>query len=395
MLILTSSWTIAKPTVDIAIALDTSGSMQNLIAQVRDGLWTTLNGLGEIKKDGEVADLRLALIEYGSGVIPGEENFMRILSPLTNQHTEIADKLFATQTTGSEEFVGKAISLATNFLDWSKQSSDFRSIIVAGNETVHQGPVKPFESAKDSSTEGIIVNSIFAGPAVIQKFPHQHFGPGFGNPHAPNPVPAQPEKPSKPVEEPNPIFSEWQQLAREGNGNSLNIDISNGMVYIDTPFDTQIVTKTDLLSETYLPFGKNGQEEFQKMIDLNKKIKDSGAGSYISWGSYLGGHYSDTATATWDLVTASELEDFDLSSINDEHLPEKMRGLSLSDKQLVIDYNKAARLEINNDIKDLQEKRKKFIEDYNKKNSNDAQGNFAKALKDIIQKQLKNQGFSL
>jgi len=161
--LLMSANLFAKPTADIAILLDTSGSMQGLINQVRDGLWQTINGLGEIKKDGEVADLRLALYEYGSGVVSQEANFIQMLAPLTTDHTVIAQKLFATEAKGGTEYSGMAIQMASTDLAFSVDAGDFKSIVIAGNETIYQGPVDPLKAAEDSLSKDILVNSIFAG----------------------------------------------------------------------------------------------------------------------------------------------------------------------------------------------------------------------------------------
>ncbi len=103
----------AAPTADIAIVLDTSGSMQGLINQVRDGLWKTLNSLGELKKDGKKAEVRLALLEYGSGVVPEETNFIQLLTPLTTDHNKLAQALFATKNQGGTEYSGVALKRAT------------------------------------------------------------------------------------------------------------------------------------------------------------------------------------------------------------------------------------------------------------------------------------------
>jgi hypothetical protein len=380
------------PRADISILLDTSGSMGNLIGQVRDGLWQTLNSLSGLKKDGVPAELRLGLIEYGSGVVDGDVNFMQVLTPLTSTHTDIAEKLFATQALGGTELVGTAINLSLGELAWTTEPEDFRAIVVAGNETIHQGEIPAFGMAEKAVAADTIVNTIFAGPQTIT-----HFGGGFGGGFGPSfPVSPGPTEPIvKPEPKLNPIFAEWKKLAETGLGEGLNIDISGAMAYVESPFDKEIVSATDSLSSTFLPFGKNGQAEFEKMKKLNSNIKNSGAGSYISWGSYLGGSFSHVSVSSWDLVAASDLKDFDLVKIAEEDLPKKMQGLSLAEKLLIIEKNKTARADINTQIKLLQEKRKKFVDDYIANNANADQQNFAKALKDIIIKQLEAKGFTL
>lgn len=381
------------PTADIAILLDTSGSMQGLINQVRDGLWQTLNNLGELKRDGEKARLRLSLYEYGSGSVSAEANFLQQLSPLTTDHTKIAEKLFATKATGSQEYSGTAISMASHDLKWTADSLDFKSIVIAGNETIHQGPIKPLQAAIDAFNKHIIVNSIFAGPQTITR---GGFGGGFGGhgcafcPPNPNPNPTPSPDPVK-----NPIFVEWELLAQAGGGETLNIDHNNAIPYVKSPFDERIVEITKEINETFLPFGKNGRDEYDRMLDLDGRIRNSGAGSYMDWGSYRGGNFGSATIAKWDLVTAMEDENFDLSAIPESELPEQLRGLSMKDKKAFIKKFADKRKVLEEEARDLREQRRVFVENELRDRQGQDQQSFADALKAIIVKQLQDKGFEL
>ncbi len=391
----------ATPTANVAILLDTSGSMQGLIDQVRDGLWQTLNNLGEIRKDGKKADLRLALFEYGSGTVSSEANFIQMLSPLTTDHTKIAEKLFATKTTGSLEYAGEAISRATMDLDWSTDGEDFNSIVIAGNETIHQGKVKPLEAALEAFKKDILVNSIFAGAQTVQTGGFNNGGGGFGGGFGcafcnPPTTPTTPTEPPTPTFSKNPIFTEWEQMAEAGRGETLNIDHNNSMPFIESPFDKRIVEITVEINTTFLPFGKDGQSEFDRMITLDRNIRNSGAGSYIGWGSYRGGNFGSATNAKWDLVTLV-IEDpkFDLAAISEEHLPKELKGLSLEAKKAVVQSFIAKREGLEAESKELGEKRRVFVASEMEDREGEDQQNFAAAFKDIIVKQLVDKGFEI
>ena len=244
---------IAKPKADIAFIIDTSGSMQGLINQVRDGVWSTLNNLGEIKKNGDIAELRLALYEYGSGVVSSEANFIQLLVPLTTDHMSVAEKLFATKAIGSQEYSGMAIKLATENLDFSKSINDFKSIILAGNETIHQGPVDPLLASSEALDKDILINTIYAGSQTRTVFNSGGTG-GFGCGFRicqPTPTPI----PSDPQTELNPEFAEFMELAKVGGGMTLNIDQNNSIPFVSSPYDEKIIFTTEAITETYLPFG--------------------------------------------------------------------------------------------------------------------------------------------
>ncbi|MCF8060259.1 MAG: hypothetical protein K9K67_13240 [Bacteriovoracaceae bacterium] len=383
--------TANAPQADIAILLDTSGSMQGLINQVRDGLWQTLNNLGRVTKDGLDANVRLALYEYGSGVVPEETGFIQLLTPLTTDHTLLAGKLFATEAKGGSEYSGLAISRATTDLKWGELTSDFKSIILAGNETLFQGPVDPFVATSEAVGKGIIVNTVFAGPETLST----GNGGGFGNGCAFCPLPTTPNPPVQTDPVPNSIFLEWKKLATDGLGASLSIDSNQSLPYVESPFDGEIIKLTEAINTTFLPFGPNGQSEFERMINLDRQIRSSGAGTYMDWGSYQGGHFGQLNQSTWDLVSASKVEGFDITLIKETDLPKDMQGESVFEKLEIIRTQRDKRDVLQGNIDALQVKRAEFVAEVHRQNQTDGQKTFADAIKGVIISQLKDAGFTL
>ncbi len=386
-LALSSTVYSAAPTADIAILLDTSGSMGSLIGQVRDGLWKTLNSLGSLEKDGQKAEVRLALYEYGSGVVPAEANFIQLLTPLTADHTLLAQALFATKAEGREEYSGKAIDLASKDLAWTKELGDFRSIVIAGNETIHQGSVKPLEAAENALQKDILVNTIFAGPQTRPAFSRCGFG-GFGcTGHQPPAIPADPVV--------DPIFLEWKEMATSGGGQVLNIDHTQAQPYIESPFDKEIVSLTASINETFLPFGKLGESEYARMISLDSDIRNSGSGSYMDWGTYRGGSFGQASQSAWDLVSAVDREDFELGTVLDVDLPEALRGKTIEEKLKIIASFKSKREAIEEEIKLLRAKRSDFVAAELLRIGNEGEKTFSDAIKIMLVDQLKKKGFEL
>lgn len=402
----------AAPTADIAIALDTSGSMQSLITQVRDGLWKTLNSLGELKKGEEKATLRLALYEYGSGVVSAEANFIQLLTPLTSDHTLLAEALFATKAQGSAEYSGLVIQLANKDLKWAQGLGDFKSIVIAGNETIHQGPVNPIDSAKAAFGDDIIINTVFAGPQT--NTPITFPGGGFGNGgcrgfFCPNPLPHQPTQPNQPTQPtdptPNPIFLEWRELAHAGGGAGLNIDHTKAIPYIESPFDAEIIKLTEAVNETYLPFGEKGASEYQRMRELDRNIRSSGAGTYMDWGGYRDGNFGQVTQSSWDLVSlfSDSLENEEkekqliqvLNETKDEHLPESIKGKTFEEKLTIVKATFEKRQKLEESITELKEKRRLFVEEELRNLQGEQEKTFAEAIKEVIVRQLEAKGFSV
>src|SRR6056300_2083232 len=66
--------------VQLAILLDTSGSMSGLIEQTKTQLWKVVNTFIGAKQNGQVPFVEVALYEYGSG---GAPHYLRSIQPLT------------------------------------------------------------------------------------------------------------------------------------------------------------------------------------------------------------------------------------------------------------------------------------------------------------------------
>ena len=99
--------TSLRQSIMLALLLDTSNSMDGLIDQAKSQLWTIVNELAAAKcDDGSRPDIKIALYEYGNDNLPSSENYIRMVSPLTNDLDEISSKLFALTTNGGNEFCG-------------------------------------------------------------------------------------------------------------------------------------------------------------------------------------------------------------------------------------------------------------------------------------------------
>ena len=55
----------SKAKIQVALLLDTSGSMDGLIEQAKSQLWKMVNELAKATQNGETPDIELALYEYG------------------------------------------------------------------------------------------------------------------------------------------------------------------------------------------------------------------------------------------------------------------------------------------------------------------------------------------
>ncbi|MEX0704784.1 MAG: VWA domain-containing protein [Planctomycetales bacterium] len=314
-----------KPRIQMAILLDTSGSMNGLINQARTQIWKIVNELATAKRDGKSPDLRVALYEYGKSSLPASEGHLRQIVPLTDDLDKISEELFALTTNGGSEHCGQVIDAATKGLAWSGSDADLKLIYIAGNEPFTQGPVDYREACQAAVKRGIVVNTIFCGP------------------------------------EAEGVRTMWQDGARISDGLFASIDQNQAVAEVKTPFDEKLAALGGEINKTYVAYGKKAERENlarrQVAQDANAKAAAPAAAAeraaFKSSGQYR--------NAAWDLLDALDQKTVKLEDVKDEDLPEELRKLSLEERQAHLDKKREERAKIQGEIKELSEKRSEFI----------------------------------
>jgi hypothetical protein len=95
-----------KPLVQMAILLDTSGSMSGLIDQARAELWAIVNEFIFAKRGDMAPEVQVALYEYGKMSLPQEGGYIRRIVPFTTDLDKVSEELFALKTNGGDEYCG-------------------------------------------------------------------------------------------------------------------------------------------------------------------------------------------------------------------------------------------------------------------------------------------------
>jgi hypothetical protein len=339
--------------VDLAICLDTSGSMSGLIDAARQKLWSIANDLAMAKP---APRLRVALLTFGNDGHRAEDGWVRLETPLTDDLDLVSQKLFALTTNGGTELVGRVLSRAGGVLDWTPSDSALKLIIVAGNEEADQDQVVRFEDAcREVIGRGIMVNSIYCGPAT------------------------------------DPIAPRWQQVAQLADGHFACIDQNQGTVVIATPFDAELAALSTAINTTYLPFGSRGQEGA-----LNQTMQDQNAASLntAAAAERCATKASALYACTWDLVDACRTGQVKLEEIPVNDLPEAMRSMSLDDRRAHMGEMDRRRAELQQQVHDLTTRRAQFIAEESARQSADDSRSFDAAVRRAVRAQAASKGFS-
>ncbi|HEX8824653.1 MAG TPA: vWA domain-containing protein [Archangium sp.] len=347
---------ISAPKVQLALLLDTSSSMDGLIEQAKRQLWTVVNAFQNARREGQSAQLEIALYEYGNDTLSSEGGFIRQVVPLTTDLDRVSEQLFALKTNGGSEFCGQAIQKATQQLAWSKAKKDLKIIYIAGNEPFTQGPV-PFRTAISAAKEhGIVVNTIHCGEASEGS------------------------------------RSGWAEGARLAGGQPFNIDQNRAVAMIAAPQDEEISRLGVELNKTYLGYGRAGAEAKKRQVTQDYNASSNAVSATSRAVSKASRLYDNSG---WDLVDGTKKGKVKLEELKDEELPEELRGKSAEERKAVLAAKEKERGELQARIQHLNQERQKYLASKEKESAAEGGNTLDKAILQSVQAQAGAQGFTL
>jgi hypothetical protein len=324
----------AEEKIQLAILLDTSNSMDGLIEQAKAQLWKVVNELARTRRHGVHPTLEVALFQYGNDGLSAQSGYIEMVSDLTTDLDRISEKLFKLTTDGGSEYCGQVIDRAVSRLSWSGSNDVLKVIYIAGNEPFTQGSVDYTASDSKAIRRGIIVNTIYCGP----------FEEGAA--------------------------TNWKDGADRADGRYMSINQDEVAVSIPTPYDKEIVRLGDDLNGTYVAYGSGGAAGAQRQAaqDANAASMSPAAPVERSVAKAQGAYVN----SGWDLVDAVKNKDVKLGSLKEEELPAQMKKMSPAEREKYIQGLSGRRAELQGKINDLNEKRRVFLANEMKKNT---QGN--------------------
>lgn len=347
-------------TVDVAILLDTSGSMEGLIESAKAKLWTIVNDLAKIQP---TPTLRVALYQYGNDGLDRGNGWVRRELELSGDLDEVYKKLNALKTNGGTEYATRVTRDALNELKWSDEKDALRLVFVCGNEPVDQDKTNSLEAvAEIARKKGVFVNTIYCGQAT------------------------------------RPEANLWKEFATMAGGKYMNIDQDKvrTQVVIRTPHDEELLKLNDKLNSTYVSYGgKSGEEK-----RLNQGLQDANAakaapGAAIDrLGTKVGALYRNDA---WDLVDRMKNDPkFDIKLLKEEELCDDMKKLKPEERVEFVKKKAAERDAMRKQIDELNAKRSAFIQQEMKKQPrSEGDKAFDEAIRSTIREQANTKGIKI
>ena len=312
-----------QDTVQIALLLDTSSSMDGLINQARSELWAMVDHMGRMTRvvNGKTRGVKieLALYQYGNDTLSAKTGYIQRVLPFTTDLDKVSEKLHALFTNGGSEYVGEAIDTAVTQLAWSKDAS-LRFIYVAGNEEFDQGPVSAAKAMSAAAQHDINVQLIFCG-----------------------------------ADDPT-----WQAAAKLARSDLMTINQNQVAQYIPAPQDAEILRLGQEINKTYVAYGADGNASIGRQASADQKSAAMSPKVAVERAQLKAKKAYDNRN--WDVVDAAKSNGKFLEQTADDLLPAELRGKSVEEKKQIIAAKTAEREQMQAQLGKLEAERNTFLE---------------------------------
>ncbi len=343
-------------TIEVAICLDVSGSMNGLINSAKAKLWDIVNDLAKAKP---TPNLRVALLSYGGSGYDQQAGWVRLDQEFTTDLDGVYQKLNALKVNGSVEYVARVSRDAVEQLKWSDDKAALKIIFVCGNESAEQDKMfKLGDIAQMALKKDIIINTIYCGNAN------------------------------------NAEAKAWKEFADLAEGRYACIDQDRGTVAITTPVDKELAELSVKLNDTYVAYGKLGKDKASNQKAQDANAGKAGAPAEATRALAKGGALY--RNSDWDLVDKlKEDPNFDIKKIPEDELCDELKKLKPEEREKYVKDMLAKREALQKQINDLGVKRQNYITDETKKNPSKADKAFDEAVRGAIRTQAEKKGLKL
>ena len=345
----------AKPAVEVAFVLDTTGSMGALIDGAKRKIWSIATTIADSNPD---ADISMGLVAYRD---IGDEYVTKTFG-LTTDIQDLYANLLALKARGGgdwPESVNEALDVAVNKLQWTTGSETRRIVFLVGDAPPHMDYAQDTKYPKTLAVarqKDIIVNTVIAGDARDTE-------------------------------------RVWRDIAQSGNGRFIPIPQDGGhVVVIETPYDGDIIILQKQINETVIPYGPRALQYRTEGKTLQLAQLAAAAPAQASdMASYLNKRAlttSEAVTGGGDLVSDVATGRRKLGSIKDDELPDSLRVLPPEQRAAELDRQMTQRKALNEKLAELVAKRDRFVADQRSKAAPQV-SSFDRAVEETLKAQIK------
>jgi hypothetical protein len=318
----------AKPTVEVAFVLDTTGSMSGLIEGAKRKIWSIATSILDTNPD---ADIRMGLVAYRD---IGDDYVTQSVELTTDIQDLYANLLELKARGGGDwpESVNEALDVAVNKLHWTKGDDTRRIVFLVGDAPPHMDYAQDTKYPKTlavAKQKDIIVNAVLAGDARDTE-------------------------------------RVWRDIAQSGGGRFITIPQDGGqIVVIETPYDGDIIILQNEINRTVIPYGpapmQKRTEDHTKQLSRVAAAAPTSASDMASYINKRAKTSSEAVTGGGDLVSDVTAGRQKLDAVKDEELPDNLRKLNPKQRMDEVENQMKARKVLNDKLAALVKQRDAFV----------------------------------
>jgi hypothetical protein len=345
----------AKPIVEVAFVLDTTGSMGPLIEGAKRKIWSIATSIVECAPG---AEIRMGLVAYRDI----GDDYVTKKFELTTDIQDLYASLPELKARGGgdwPESVNEALQVATTELAWTDEPHTTRIMFLVGDAPPHMDyrqDTKYPEVVRMARQRGITVNAVQAGSA-------------------------------------RDTARVWREIARMGNGDYIPIPQDGGeVVIIESPYDGEIIELQKRINGTVVPYGP--RETQRRVTRKTEQIAAAPAASASDMASFLnkrsrGEGHAEAVTGDGDLVADVAAGRQRLEAVKDDDLPDDVRRMSQAERRSYVERRITERQSLARHLAELVAKRDAFVSDARRRSMKPAGDSFDRAVEATLKAQIK------
>ena len=332
----------ARPRIDVVFALDTTGSMDGLIAGAKAKIWAIAS---RIAAGQPTPDLRIGLVAYRDR---GDEYVTRVFHLSRNMDEVYSNLMSFSANAGGDrsEDVIQAMQDSIHKMQWDKSSNTLRIIFLVGDSPAHEdyGDEPSLrEVGRQASAAGIVVNTIRCGDASDTE-------------------------------------SMWRRVASWTGGGYASVAQSGGWMQIDTPYDRTLSELNAAVTRTFVAYG-DAHERGAAARRMMENAAMPAPAQAASAGFRARSKHVDSADALSVLGAGGRIDGSKLGG--------DLAGKSEAEQKVVLAKKSAEREELNKKIAEVAKKRDAFLKgEMDKKGG----GGMETAIDGMLRSQAKKVG---
>jgi hypothetical protein len=348
----TFSAALARPTVEVAFVLDTTGSMGGLIEGAKRKIWSIATAIVDSNPD---AEIRMGLVAYRD---IGDDYVTKTFDLSTDIQDLYANLLELKARGGGDwpESVNEALDVAVNRLHWTPADDTRRIVFLVGDAPPHMDYAQDTKyptTLAVAKQKDIIVNAVLAGSARDTE-------------------------------------RVWRDIARASNGRFIPIPQDGGqVVIIETPYDDDIIILQKEINGTVIPYGSHELQRHTE--DKTQQLSRAAPSQASEMASYLNKRAkvsSEAVTGEGDLVSDVASGRTRIGAVKDEELPAKLRALTQEQRIGELDNQMKQRKALNEKLAALVASRDKYVAEQRDKAPPKA-SSFDRVVEDTLKAQIK------